>query len=378
VTIGGRFQDKLGPKKVAMVGGVVYAVSYLIASVSTESIALMYVAYALLGVGVGLGYSCPLAACIKWFPDKKGLVSGIAVAGFGAGTFVFAQVGQYFIDNGGITQGYMALGVIFLVMVLLGAQLLFNPPVGYCPMGWTPPQNRPGAKPVKEYTWREMMRTSSWKLLWVMFILSATSGLMMIGNVGNVSNSLQEIYLVANPGAPAGYKVMVVQQVATVTGILAVFNGAGRIVWGFISDKIGRVNGMKAMFITQAAILFGAAAFMMTKPTDEDMQFVGLTAFVSLVGFCFGGNFALFAPTTSDYFGSKNFGNNYGVVFTAYAVGGVAGGMIPAFIKGGFEWVFIAVAVASLIAFVLAWFVRTPEGAALTAKGDGKKLEQKS
>lgn len=362
VMVGGKLQDKYGPMKITMLSAVVYAAGYMISSVSTESLALMYVGYTVLGIGVGFGYGCPIACCLKWFPDKKGLVSGIAVAGFGAGTFVFAQVGKYFVDNsGGISAAYLYLGIIFFAMVFVGALFLINPPAGYCPKGWSPPKMVAGSSEGKDIQWREMMGTRSFKLLWIMFVLSATCGLMMIGNIGNVSQNLEDIYADANPGFdPVAENVMVISQVATIVGILAVFNGAGRIAWGIISDKMGRTKAMRAMFLTQAIILFAAAAFIMSKPTDENVQFLGFTALASMSGFCFGGNFALFPPTTSDFFGTKYFGNNYGMVFTAYAMGGVIGGLIPGIITGGFEYVFIAVGVGSLVAFALAFITKGP------------------
>jgi OFA family oxalate/formate antiporter-like MFS transporter len=332
--------------------GVVYAIGYIISSQFTDNLGMMYVGYGVLGAGVGIGYSCALSCCVKWFPDKRGLVSGLAVAGFGAGTFIFAQVGQYIIDNGstesvGLSNAYLYLGFIFLAMVLGGSQLLCDPPTGFCPSGWSPPKSGAGSTAKKQFMPKEMVRTKSFYLLWIMFALSATCGLMMIGNVGNAGKSLT-----AN--------ATVVAENATIVGILAIFNGTGRIVWGLVSDKLGRTTAMKIMFLTQAIILFGAAGFMVSDPASKTTAFIGFTAFVSMVGFCFGGNFALFPPTTSEYFGTKFFGNNYGLVFTSYAVGGVVGGLMPGIVKGGFEWVFIATAVGSLVAFGVAWLAKPP------------------
>jgi len=366
VTVGGKLQDKSGPRNIAILSGVVYAIGYVISSQFTDNIAMMYVGYGVLGAGVGIGYSCALTCCVKWFPDKRGLISGLAVAGFGAGTFVFAQVGQFIIDSGssdavGLANAYLYLGMIFLAMVVGGAFLLCDPPSGFCPAGWTPPKSGSGSTAKKQFTPREMVRTKSFIFLWIMFALSATCGLMMIGNVSNVAANFEEFYADANPGFdPLTDNILVTAQVATVTGVLAIFNGAGRIAWGIISDKIGRLKTMKLMFVTQAVILFAAAAFVMSKPTDENVVFMGVTAIVSLEGFCFGGNFALFPPTTTEFFGTKHLGSNYGIVFTSYAVGGVLGGLMPGIVKGGFEWVFIATAVGSLAAFAIAWLAKAP------------------
>jgi OFA family oxalate/formate antiporter-like MFS transporter len=366
VTVGGKLQDKSGPKNIAMLSGVVYALGYIISSQFTDSIAMMYVGYGVLGAGVGIGYSCALSCCVKWFPDKRGLISGLAVAGFGAGTFVFAQVGQFIIDSGstdaaGLSSAYLYLGLILFALVIAGAQLLRDPPTGFCPAGWSPPKTGSGSTAKKQFSPREMVRTKSFIFLWLMFALSATCGLMMIGNVSNLGQNFEDIYANANPGFDsATQNVMVTAQVATITGVLAIFNGAGRIVWGMVSDKIGRMKTMKLMFLVQAVILFSAAAFVMSKPVNENTVFIGVTAIVSLEGFCFGGNFALFPPTTTEYFGTKSLGTNYGIVFTSYAVGGVLGGLMPGIIKGGFEWVFIATALGSLVAFGIAWITKNP------------------
>jgi OFA family oxalate/formate antiporter-like MFS transporter len=371
VSVGGYLQDRHGPMKIAMLAGVIYAVGYIMSSQFYKDLPMMYASYALLGAGVGIGYSCPLACCVKWFPDKRGLISGIAVAGFGAGTFIFAQVGSKIIGNSpytGLGDSYLILGIIFLGMVLLGALLLVDPPAGYCPAGWSPPLSGVGSTAKKQFQWREMVGTTSFKLIWVMFVLSATCGLMMVGNISNVGLNLKQIYIGAHPGFTGDVLVTKTANVALLAGIYAIFNGAGRISWGFISDKLGRTRAMMMMFFVQGLVLFASAAFLMTKPTDQTVQFVGVAVFYSGAGFCFGGNFALFPPITSEYFGTKFFGSNYGVVFTSYAVGGVIGGLMPGIVKGGFEWVFIFTGIGSLVAFVIARITKPPVVAQEPAK----------
>lgn len=349
----GRLQDKKGPRVVATIGGFVVGAGYLLASVSTEDIVLMYLSYGVIaGIGIGFGYVCPLAAAVKWFPDKKGLVSGIAVAGFGAGAFIFTQIGKAFISDLGLGTALLYLGVTFMVMVVIGAQLLTNPPAGWLPKGYKPPVNGNGDRRKVEYTHREMMRTRSFYLLWVMFALSATAGLMMIGNVKNLA-----VYL------DSSKTMMVVAEFQTIAGILALFNASGRIGWGRISDRIGRTATLKLMFLLQASVLFAAAGFFWVRPHNELMQFFGLTCLASLVGFTFGGNFALFPSMTAEYYGTKNMGNNYGYVFTSYGLAGVLGALIPGMLSGadrGFVYVFIAVGIASLAAFAAATVTKAP------------------
>lgn len=349
----GRLQDKRGPRMVATVGGFVVGVSYLLASVSTKDILFMYLSYGVIGgIGIGFGYVCPLAAAVKWFPDKKGLVSGIAVAGFGAGAFIFTQLGKALISDLGLGPALFYLGIIFMAMVVIGAQLLTNPPAGWMPEGYIPPKNGNGDRRKVDFTQREMLRTRSFYLLWLMFALSATAGLMMISNVKNLA-----IYL------DSSKTMMVVAEFQIIAGILALFNASGRIGWGKISDRIGRTATLKLMFLFQAAVLFAAAGFFWVRPQNEIVQFFGLTSLASLVGFTFGGNFALFPSLTADYYGTKNMGNNYGYVFTSYGLAGVLGALIPGVLAGaqsGFVYVFIAVGAASLAAFAAATVTKAP------------------
>ncbi|MGQ9588512.1 MAG: L-lactate MFS transporter, partial [Thermoplasmata archaeon] len=308
VIFAGKLQDKKGPRIVATIGGLIVGAGYVLASQSTGSIALMYLSYgAIGGIGLGVGYVCPLAAAVKWFPDKKGLVSGIAVAGFGAGAFIFTQVGKAFISDHGLGNALLYLGIIFLAMVVIGAQMLTNPPARWLPSGYVPVANGNNGRRKLDYYQREMVKTRSFQMLWLMYALSATAGLMMIGNVKNLA-----IYL--DPSKTA----MVVAEFQMIAGILALFNAGGRIGWGMLSDRIGRTGALKLMFIIQAAILFAAAGFFALRPEGEMVQFLGLTVFASLVGFTFGGNFALFPSITCEYYGTRNLGNNYGYVFTAY------------------------------------------------------------
>ncbi|MBU1159187.1 MAG: OFA family MFS transporter [Candidatus Thermoplasmatota archaeon] len=352
--VAGRLQDKRGPRVVATLGGLVYGAGYIVASFFTENIAMLYVSYGIIGgIGLGLGYVCPLAAVVKWFPDKKGLVSGIAVAGFGAGAFIFTQVGKYIINasDDGLSNAFLYLGLIFIAMVVAGAQLLRNPPVGWMPKGFNPDSKHNGQ--VVDYDWHEMVKSRSFILLNMMFLLSATAGLMMIGNVSNVAAYLDP-----------SKTMLVVAQAPTIAGVLALFNGAGRIGWGKVSDILGRNKTMRLVFLIQALILFGAAAFVWAKPAGEMLQFIGLTAFASAIGFTFGGNFALFPSATADYFGTKNLGVNYGLVFTGYGAAGVLGSLIPSLLAGsddGFTWVFVAVGIASLVTFAMAMVIRPPQ-----------------
>lgn len=320
----GKWQDKIGPRRVATIGGVLLGIGYILATgvkfFETDpflTLVWIVITYGVIGgAGIGLAYVCPIAALVKWFPDKKGLITGIAVAGFGAGALIFARVETLFIrvisrDIAGkiaesdISFAFLICGMIYLIAVVTGAQLLRNPPKGWKPVGWEPPA--PMASGLgRDYEWREMLRTPQFWLLWTMFVLAATAGLMTLG-------ILKTFLQAANTTIDD-------TMAASIVGILALFNAGGRIFWGTVSDKINRTPTMLIMFgvLALAMLSFG---FM--------TEILILTMVACVIGLCFGGNFALFPSTTADYFGTNNVGSNYGFVFSAYGVAGILGALIP-------------------------------------------------
>ncbi len=309
----GKWQDKVGPTKVATLGGILLGAGYLLAGLvdilfaNNSFMAFLWIAltYGVIGgAGIGFAYVCPIAALVKWFPDIKGLITGIAVAGFGAGALVFTQVETALIpDDGKIGMAFLILGIVYLILVVGSAQLLKNPP-----KDWTPPNYHPTETQKSTPTGKtdanpsEMVKTLEFWLLWGMFVMAAAAGLMTIGNVKSFVQA-QNVTIDA---------VMA----ASIAGILSIFNAAGRIVWGAASDRLGRTFTMILMFAT-----LGISMFFFAIQTDILLLTIG----ASLIGFCFGGNFALFPSATADYFGTKNIGSNYGIVFTAYGVAGIIG-----------------------------------------------------
>jgi OFA family oxalate/formate antiporter-like MFS transporter len=269
------------------------------------------------GVGIGFAYVCPIAAGVKWFPDKRGLITGLAVAGFGAGGLVFTPVAKTLIASSGIMATFLYLGLIFFVAVVLGAQLMINPPAGYKPAGWNPPAPAAGgAAPAKaDYTFGEMLKTVQFWLLWLTYFAGCTAGLMVIMNVTNVWQSFS---LIGKAGTTIPNDVFqaVISQGATAVIVVAIFHSLGRIVWGKVSDSIGRKPTLLVMFLVS-----GAAMLVLNWLTGYALYLTG----AAVVGFCFGGFLALFPAVTADYFGTKNIGVNYGFMFLAYGAGGLFG-----------------------------------------------------
>lgn len=327
----GRWQDRRGPRIVALAGAVTLGAGYILAGFTGGSFIGLCLTIGLVGgAGIGLGYVCPIAACVKWFPDKRGMISGLAVAGFGAGAWVFAKLGGNLIESVGILKTFQYFGLIFLATVLAGASLLKNPPKDYRPPGWTPAKQKQTPDSSQEdYEHKQMLKTTSFWLLWLMFTFSASAGLMVIGNL-----------------KPFGiYSGLSAAAAGNAVGVLALANGAGRIIWGTTSDRIGRKKAMLAMFTLQGIMMLSLTRFVSNEIT--------LALAAAWVGFNFGGNFALFPSATADYFGTKNVGLNYGLVFTAYGIAGITGPILGGMVydaTGSYQWAFIPAGTACLIA----------------------------
>lgn len=334
----GRLQDRIGPRKVASIGGILLGLSFLLGAllVSAERPWALYLTYGIIGgAGIGFAYVCPIAAAVKWFPDKKGLITGIAVAGFGAGALFFAGpasillqpplggedtvglsqlllIGLGISEGGGFGLGWRTFfvlhGVVAGSVVLLGATLLRNPPPG-----WTPPAPAAASRPVQapaDVAWRDMLNSPLACMIWLTFIFGATSGLMAIGQWTPMMASVLEGHRFA-PDWMRSFGRFVEP-----VGILALFNAIGRIFWGKVSDLIDRPRAMMIMFLLQGMV------FMMLPSAQSNTAIFFASA---LVGLNFGGCFALFPALTADCFGTRHFGVNYGWVFTAYGVAGIIG-----------------------------------------------------
>jgi len=362
--IGGRLSIKYGPRKIALLGGILLGLGYILGSFVGANFALKLIFIGILGgAGIGLGYVVPIAVGVKWFPDKKGLVSGLAVAGFGFGAFIWIllanppsilgfnglitkQTGTFAYTISNVDNAFLIYGVLFLLLVFIGSLVMKNPPVGWKPSGWNPPVcDSNGKKIGLNCKPREMCKTKAFYLLWLMFIIGALAGLMVIGNVQNFAKSPTDGF------TAYGFTVQEAMDFAVIGAAvcLPIFNGAGRIVWGQVSDKIGRRKALISMFLFQGIMMM---IFFYT--TTNPYIFYVIAA---LIGFNFGGNFALFPAACADSFGSENLGLNYGFIFTAYGIGGIAGPILAGAVQDAgmsFLYAFIPAAIMCIVAAVLA------------------------
>ena len=349
----GRKLHQFGPRKLTAAGGIMLGAGYLLAGATGgESFWPVLIGVGLLGgAGIGLGYVVPIAVGMQWFPDKKGLITGIAVAGFGLGAMIWVKLagtwGGLIVDYG-IGNTFMIYGVMFTGLVLLGSLWMTFPP------NFKPPQ--PDQKGSKfDFRSQEMIRTVDYWSIFATFAIGATAGLMCIGLMKQfpsqalVANGMNEL----TADAAAG----------TAMVIFAIFNAIGRIGWGKISDSIGhRVNcdhhGRKKSLVLMAA---SQGVFVLAFPYVAGMEYA-LYLFAALIGFNFGGNFALFPAITTDTFGHKFFGQNYGYVFLAYGAGGTLGPMLGGYLgdMGNFLLAFIITGAMNLVAAVIISTAKIP------------------
>lgn len=259
---------------------------------------------AIAGAGMGAINASTTPPAVKWFPhEKKGLVTGIVVGGVGISSVFYSPLANYLINSVGISKTFIYIGVGALIVTLLLAQILDNPPKKFV----TEENNQIGEKTIKaskDFTWQEMLKTKNFYKLWIMLALSSSAGLMIIGHVANITK--------VQVKWEAGFILVM---------LLSIFNALGRILGGTISDKIGRLTMMKVVFILQAVNMFSFHWYT---------NVVLLSFGVALTGLCYGAGFSVFPATATDLYGMKNFGLNYGLVFTGWGFGGIIGPMTAA------------------------------------------------
>jgi nitrate/nitrite transporter NarK len=304
--LAGKVQDKFGPRVTAMLGGLLVAAGFILVSQTTSY--MMWVAGfgVITGTGLGFAYSSATPPALKWFPPaKSGMIAGIVVSGFGLAAVYIAPLAVYLLNQYGLQTSMLMFGVAFIFVVSGLAMFLRNPPETHL-FGATATKTQkamkaaPSVRTEGDFKPSEMMRTSTFYILWLLYFIGAGAGLMVIGSVAGLAKlSLGEMAFLA-------------------VAIMAIGNAAGRIVAGSLSDKIGRVRTLFIMLACQAVLMFTAIPLVGAESTSALL----LVLLATGIGFNYGTNLALFPTLTKDFWGLKNFGANYGILFTAWGVGG--------------------------------------------------------
>ena len=339
----GRMQDKIGPRKVVILGGLLLGVGF-ITSAWAKSPWVMMITYGLIGgTGIGIGYSATTPPSLKWFPPQmKGLIAGIVVSGVGLAAVYMAPLTRKLLTVHTIPQTFIILGIFIIVIVLVMSSLIKNPPAGYVPAAVTNKSTAASPKKVisrPDLNWPQMLQTSAFWRLWITMALGTSVGLMMIFLIPQIAKSQAKI-----------------EDGAQFVMILAIFNTLGRLMSGVISDKLGRTNTIVLCFALQAINLF----FFRTYTT-----YPLLALGTACAGFFYGPIFALFPTATADFFGLKNLGVNFGIMFTSFGVGGTLGPLVGARIAdktgGVYDQAYIIFGIMLVVGVVLAITTRPPK-----------------
>ena len=350
--LAGRLQDKYGPFWVSLTGGVLVSLGFFLCAF-THSLNYLYVCFGVIGgLGNGFGYATPIPVMAKWFPDKRGLAVGLAVGGYGGGSAIFGPLANLkLIPAYGVHTTFMILGGIFLVMTVFGAFLLHNPPVGYRPAGWAPAPTAKAAATTYEFSPGEVLRTPTFYFMWVAYALGASAGLMVISQLVPFAKSVHiSSAALATMGLVVG----------------AIGNASGRFLSGWMSDALGRLTTLRLMI----AISMVAMPILYLVGSSVGPLYV----MVFIVYWCYGTQLSVNGSTAADFWGTRNAGINYGMLFTAWGVAGIIGPRIAGVLFDkykNYQMAFYTAAVLAAVALLCELVAKRP---AVPAAGLSRKV----
>lgn len=325
----GKIQEKIGLRRLIAISGITLGAGLMISSQAT-SIALLYIfAGVVVGAANGVAYMTTLSNIIKWFPEKKGIISGIAIGAYGSGSLVFKYINSFIIESAGVKAGFFYWGLIALIMIVAGSLLVKEAKVSSNTKTATAAMQR-------DYSLKEMLKTKEAYLLFVILFTACMSGLYLIGNVKDIGVSIAGLDITSSANAVA---------------LVAIFNTLGRIILGALSDKVGRLNVVAgALLVTAIAVIV-----LSTVELNYGIFFVCVAA----IAFCFGGNITVFPTIVAEFFGLKNQNQNYGIVYQGFGLGALSASFISV-ILGGFQPTFKFIAVLCFISFIISMTLKAP------------------
>jgi OFA family oxalate/formate antiporter-like MFS transporter len=304
---GGLWLNRKGPRIVALTGGFLYGLGIFLASFSADKLWWLYMSYGVIsGIGLGFGYIVPVAVLVKWFPDRRGLITGIAVGGFGAGALVTAPVATRLIASVGVLQTFAYLGISYLIVTMITGFFMQNPPDGWKPTGWVQSATQTSQRASHDYTFSEALKSWQWYALWFLLFLNTCAGISLISQESPIFQELTK----ADVFVAAG-----------MVGIVSIGNAVGRVLWAWVSDAITRRWTFVVMFLLQVALFW----FL---PSLTSVVILTTVSFVILM--CYGGGFGTMPAFAADYFGSKNVGPIYGLMLTAWGCASAFGPLLIA------------------------------------------------
>jgi MFS transporter, OFA family, oxalate/formate antiporter len=337
---GGLWAKQSGPRVVAMTGGVLYGLGLFLASFSNIGLGWLYFSYGVIGgTGLGFAYIVPIYVLVKWFPDRRGLMTGVAVGGFGFGALITAPLATHLIQTVGVLQTFAYLGIGFLVVTVVTGFFMQNPPDGWLPDGWTPPQNAGTSGLAKSYTLGQALKTWQWWALWLLLFLNTCAGISIISQEAPMFQEFAKTTALIAAG---------------MVGIVAIGNALGRVFWAWVSDLLGRRATFVVMFLLQIALFW----FL---PSLHAVGIVTVVSFVILM--CYGGGFGTMPAFAADYFGPANVGSIYGLILTAWGFASAFGPLLIAHMRtssGNYTSGLHVIAGVMAVSTVLPLLVRPP------------------
>jgi MFS transporter, OFA family, oxalate/formate antiporter len=328
-----------GPRPVAILAAVLYGLGTALAGTS-NSLTMLYLTYGVIGgAGLGLGYIVPVATLVRWFPDKRGMITGVAVAGFGAGALITAPIAQRLIASVGVSSTFVILGIAYFTIIMLSATVMRNPPEGYVPTGFNPSSTRSRGSSAQDFALRQALRTWQWYGLWLTLFLNSAAGIAIISQASPMAQEISRV----NATTAAG-----------LVGIISIANGSGRFVWTWLSDSLGRKVVFLMMFLLQSI------AFLMLSHVSG---FAPLAVLACVILLCYGGGFGTMPAFAADYFGAKDIGSIYAIMLTAWGAAGVVGPTLIAHVRqltGAYQGALRMMAVITVVSAVVPLFLRPP------------------
>lgn len=342
---GGLWLNRRGPRVVALTAGVLYGAGVFLASFSADKLWWLYLTYGVIGgIGLGFGYIVPVAVLVKWFPDRRGLITGIAVGGFGAGALITAPVATRLIQTVGVLHTFAYLGVAFLIVTVVSGAFMQNPPEGWKPEGWNPTASQVSQRAKRDYKLVEALGTWQWWALWLLLFLNTSAGISLISQEAPIFQELARVSAVVAAG---------------MVGVVSLGNALGRVFWAWASDAITRKATFFVMFLLQAVLFW----FL---PGITSAGILTAVAFVILL--CYGGGFGTMPAFAADYFGAKNIGPIYGLMLTAWGFASAFGPLLIANmrqISGTYRGAMHIIAGVMLASAILPLVVSPPQSAAI-------------
>jgi OFA family oxalate/formate antiporter-like MFS transporter len=338
---GGLWVGRVGPRVVAMTGGLLYGGGVFLASFSSQGLWWLYLTYGVIGgIGLGFSYIVPISVLVKWFPDRRGLMTGIAVGGFGAGALVTAPVATRLIQATGVLHTFAVLGIAFLIVTVIAGWFMQNPPQGWRPEGWTPKPLQTAQRAAKEFTLGQALSTWQWWALWLLLFLNTSAGISIISQEAPMFQELAKVTAIVAAG---------------MVGVVSIGNAVGRVFWAWVSDLTTRRATFAVMFVLQVALFWFLPGIHAAVP---------LTVIAFIILLCYGGGFGTMPAFAADYFGAKNVGPIYGLMLTAWGFASAFGPLLIAHMRqssGTYRGGLHVIAAIMLVSIVMPLLVKPPK-----------------